>query len=261
MADHQNVHMTVEDRVAVLTIDHPPLNTIDEATFAGLDAALDEALADEKVKVIILTGTGRSFIAGADIGDLSALADVQHTLDKARAGHALFDKIERSPKPVIAAINGRYCLGGGNELILACHLRIAEEDVKFGQPEIKLGLIPGWGATQRLGRLVGLGKAVELILTGDHIRASEACRIGLVNKVVPEGQALPEAQRLARRIASLSSVAVAKALDAIYAGLELSLDEGLAYEAARFSEMADTEDMREGLSAFQEKRRPQFKDR
>jgi enoyl-CoA hydratase/carnithine racemase len=251
----------MEDRVAVLTIDHPPMNTIDKATFADLSAALDEVLADESAKVIVITGTGRSFVAGADVNELATLEDVQDTLEKARAGQGLFDRIERSPKPVIAAINGRYCLGGGGELILACHMRIAEENVKIGQPEIKLGLIPGWGGTQRLARLVGLGKAVEMILTGDHIRASEAYRIGLVNKVVPVGEALQEALRMAKRIASLSSVALAKALEAIYAGLDMPLSEGLALEAARFSEMADTEDMREGLSAFLEKRRPEFKDR
>lgn len=261
MADYRNVHVKVEDRVAVLQIDHPPLNTIDQATFEDLSAALDQVLADAEAKVIVLTGTGQSFVAGADIGDLSALADVQDTWDKARAGQALFDRIERSPKPVIAAINGRYCLGGGTEMILACHMRIAEKSAKFGQPEIKLGLIPGWGGTQRLVRLVGLGNAIELILTGDHIRAEEAYRIGLVNHVVPDGEALSEALRLARRIVSLSSVAIAKALDAIYTGLDLCLADGLACEAARFSEMADTEDMREGLSAFLEKRRPKFRDR
>jgi enoyl-CoA hydratase len=261
MTEHQNVHLAVDRRVATLTIDHPPLNTIDTATFTGLNAALDEALADAEVKAIVITGTGQSFVAGADVNDLSALKDVQDTLEKAQAGQGLFRKIERSPKPVIAAINGRYCLGGGSELILACHIRIAEEEVKIGQPEIKLGLIPGWGGTQRLVRLVGLGKAVEMILTGEPVRANEAHRIGLVNKVVPVGDALKEAQRMARRIASLSSVAIAKALDAIYAGLELDLDRGLAVEAARFSEMADTEDMREGLSAFLEKRRPRFVDR
>ena len=166
MTEHQNVHLAVSRRVATLTIDHPPLNTIDAATFAGLNAALDEALADPEVKVIVITGTGQSFVAGADVNDLSALQDVQDTLEKAQAGQALFTKIERSPKPVIAAINGRYCLGGGSELILACHIRIAEEEVKIGQPEIKLGLIPGWGGTQRLVRLVGLA-------TGEQYRESK----------------------------------------------------------------------------------------
>jgi enoyl-CoA hydratase/carnithine racemase len=259
--DYRNVHVTVQDRIAVLAIDHPPVNTLDAATFLDLSTAFDAAMADVAVKVIIITGTGKSFIAGADVNELCAIASVEEAKDKAEAGHSLFRRIERACKPVIAAINGRYCLGGGSELALACHIRIAEERVKFAQPEIKLGLIPGWGATQRLIRLVGLGKATELILTGEHIRADEAYRIGLVNKVVPEGTALQEALRMAGRMASLSSLALAKALDAIYAGLNMSLDEGLAYEAACFSEMAATEDMREGLNAFIEKRTPEFKDR
>jgi enoyl-CoA hydratase/carnithine racemase len=179
----------------------------------------------------------------------------------AEAGQALCNTIERAPKPVIAAINGRYCLGGGNELALACHIRIAEERVKIGQTEIALGLIPGWGATQRLTRLVGLGKATELILTGDPIRATEAHRIGLVNKVVPEGSALREALRMGKRMAALSGVALAKALDAIYAGLDLGFQQGLAYETARFAEITETDDAREGLSAFLEKRKPEFRDR
>jgi enoyl-CoA hydratase/carnithine racemase len=178
-----------------------------------------------------------------------------------QAGQGLFNKIERSPKPVIAAINGRFCLGGGCELALACHIRIAEESVKIGQTEIKLGLIPGWGGTHRLIRTVGLGKAVEMVLTGDHIRAKEAYRVGLVNRLVPEGEALAEAMRMARRIAALSSVALAKALDVIYGSLDLSLEDALELEATRFSELADTEDTREGLSAFLEKRRPQFRGR
>jgi enoyl-CoA hydratase len=261
MADYQNVHVTVEDRVAVLAVDHPPVNTLDELTFTELNAALDQMLADEGIKVIVITGTGRSFIAGADITEFQPLAGTPTLMEKIRYGHTVMNKIERSPKPVIAAINGRYCLGGGNELILACHIRIAEEKAKFGQTEIKLGLIPGWGGTQRLVRLVGLGKAVELILTGDHVRADEAYRIGLVNKVVPEGQALPEALRMAKHIAPLGGVAIAKALDAIYTGLDMELDAGLAYEVERFAEIADTEDIREGLSAFLEKRRPKFRDR
>lgn len=255
------VCVEVTDRVAVLRIDHPPVNALDTATFRDLEAAFDRVLADPRVKVIVITGTGRSFVAGADISDLRAMSTAMDARAKADAGHALFCRIERSPKPVIAAINGRYCLGGGNELALACHMRIVEEKVKLGQPEIKLGLIPGWGATQRLPRLVGAAKAMELILTGEPIRASEAHRIGLVNKVVPEGEALAEALRWAHRLAALSAVALAKALDAIQTGMDAHSDAGLKREAALFSEMADTEDMREGLSAFLEKRKPQFRDR
>lgn len=261
MAEYRNVHVEVEDRVAVLTIDHPPVNALDRATFMDLRDAFEQALADKEVKVIVVAGAGKSFVAGADINELSAIAGAEEARAMAQAGHRFFSAIEHSPKPVIAAVNGRFCLGGGNELILACHMRIAEQSAKFGQPEIKLGLIPGWGATQRLARLVGLGKAIELILTGDHIRATEAHRIGLVNEVVEDGMALEAAKRMARRLAALSGVGLAKALDAIYTGLDLDDQAGLAYEVERFAEMADTEDRREGLSAFLEKRSPEFKDR
>jgi enoyl-CoA hydratase/carnithine racemase len=261
MGKLENVHVTVEDRIAVLTIDHPPVNSLDRATFDDLHHAFGQVLADDEVKVIVLTGTGRSFIAGADVNALAGMATVEDAEGLAREGHTLYLRIERSPKPVIAAINGRYCLGGGCEMALACHIRIAEEGVKFGQTEIKLGLIPGWGGTQRLARQVGFGRALEMILTGDHVRAKEAYRIGLVNQVVPKGEALEAALRMARRMAALSGVALAKALDAVHASLNMPLDEGLAYEIARFSEVAESEDIREGLAAFQEKRRPQFKDR
>ena len=250
MADREYVHVNVTDRVALLEIDHPPVNELDEPTFHALDSAIDQVMADDQVKVIVITGSGRSFIAGAGLGELQAIGSPDEARNRAQAGHELMGKVERSSKPVIAAINGRYCLGGGNELAMACHFRIAEEKVKFGQPEIKLGLIPGWGGTQRLPRLVGVAKAIELILTGDHIRAKEAHRLGLVNKVVPEGTAVQEAMRLAKRLSSLSGLAVARSLDAIYAGLAMSLDEGIAYETSLFSEMAATEDMREGLNAL-----------
>jgi len=258
---YANIHVEVEDRIAVLRVDHPPVNTLDSPTFYALRDAFRDVLADDKVKVIVITGTDKSFVAGADVNEMASLSTVEGLAAKAEDGHKLFLSIERSPKPVIAAINGRYCLGGGNELAIACHFRIAEEKVKFGQPEIKLGLIPGWGGSQRLARLVGLGRAVELILTGDHIRAQEAHRIGLVNRGVPEGEALNEAMRLAKQIVSLSSVALARALDTIYSGLDMSTEEALAYEATRFSELATTEDMREGVRAFLEKRRPSFQDR
>jgi enoyl-CoA hydratase/carnithine racemase len=260
MGEYHNVHVDVEDRIAVLTIDHPPVNAIDKATFNDLKAAFEQALADEAVKVIILTGAGTSFVAGADIHELDAIANVEEAREFVEAGQAFFSRIERSPKPVIAAINGRFCLGGGNELALACHMRIAEEKTKLGQPEITLGLIPGWGATQRLVQQVGLGKAVELILTGRPIRAAEAFRIGLVNEVVAEGEALDAAKRLAKRLTALSSVALTKALDAIYTGLEVGYKAGLAHEIERFSEMAATEDMHEGLRAFLEKRKANYQE-
>jgi enoyl-CoA hydratase len=259
--EHRNVRVEIEDRVAILTIDHPPVNAIDRATLNDLWAAFDQTLADKNVKAIVLTGAGQCFVAGADIKAIAETADAEEVRRFIEAGHEFFLQIERSPKPVIAAINGRFCLGGGNELAMACHIRIAEEKVKFGQPEIKLGMIPGWGATQRLVRLVGLGKAVEMILTGDHVRAKEAHRLGLANQIVPVGSALEAAKRMARRLCALSGVALAKVLDAIYGGLDLPYDEGLAHEIARFGEMAETEDMREGVAAFLEKRKPTFRDR
>jgi enoyl-CoA hydratase/carnithine racemase len=179
----------------------------------------------------------------------------------AQSGQELMLRIERSPKPIIAAINGRYCLGGGNELAMACHMRIAEEGVDFGQPEIRLGLIPGWGGTRRLVHLVGLGKAVELILTGDRIPAREALQLGLVNRVVAEGKALEEAMHMAAQLAALSSEGLRLALDCIYSELDMALSEAMACEVQRFAEMACTYDKCEGLSAFLEKRRPQFEDR
>jgi enoyl-CoA hydratase/carnithine racemase len=261
MGETEYVNIKVEDRVGIVTIDHPPLNTINSATLADLTACVLQALADPAVKVIVITGTDQSFCAGADVKEFQSVLGTPAFMRKIRDGHALFNQIERSPKPVIAAVNGRYCLGGGCELALACHMRIAEEGVKFGQTEIKLGLMPGWGGTQRLVRLVGLSKALEMILTGDHVRAKEAYRIGLVNQVVPKGEALGAALRLAQRMAALSGVALAKSLAAVYEGLDMRREEGLANEIKRFSEVAESEDIREGLASFLEKRRPQFKDR
>ena len=255
------VHVHTTDRIAVLTIDHPPVNALDETTFRDLEAAFGSAQADSQVKVIVITGSGRSFVAGADIGSLAEIATAEDAETLARMGQELMLRIERSPKPVIAAINGRFCLGGGNELAMACHIRVAEERVKFAQPEITLGLIPGWGGSRRLVHLVGLGKAVELILTGDHIRAHEAQQLGLVNRVVAEGEALEEAMRLARQLAALSSQGLRLALDCVYGELDLSAEEAMAYEARRFAQMACTYDKREGLEAFLQKRRPHFQDR
>jgi enoyl-CoA hydratase/carnithine racemase len=261
VGEYQNVNVKVEDRIGIVTIDHPPLNTIDGATFDDLEAAVDEVLTDDEVKVIVITGSEKSFCAGADVKEFQSVLGTPAFMAKIRNGHRLFSRIETSLKPVIAAVSGRYCLGGGCELALACHIRIAEESVKFGQTEIKLGLIPGWGGTQRLARLVGLGRALEMILSGDHVRASEAYRIGLVNKVVPKGEALQTALNLARRMASLSGLALGKALAAVYEGLDMTREGGLANEVMHFSEVAESEDIREGLNAFLEKRRPQFQDK
>jgi enoyl-CoA hydratase len=262
MGEWQNIRTEVADRIAVLTVDHPPVNSFNTQVTTELNQAIDELLADDEVKAIVVTGGGtNAFIAGADIPEIKALLDQPGGLKEAsEVGQALFLKIENAPKPIIAAING-FCLGGGLELAMSCHMRICSDRARLGQPEINLGLIPGWGGTQRLSRLAGKGKAVELILTGDMITAQEAYRIGLVNKVVPAGAVLKEAQGLARKIVSNSKFPTSAALRAITEGLTVSIEEGLKIEAEEFGELADTEDAREGVSAFLEKRQAQFKDK
>ncbi len=261
MGEYQFVKMTVEDRAAILTIDHPPANAFDTQTMMDLQAAFNEATQNEEVKVIIITGAGQFFVAGADVNEIKALQGPQEALQVVRKGQLLFRQIEYSKKPVIAAINGRACLGGGQELAMACHIRLAEDSVQFGQPEIKLGLMPGWGGTQRLPRLVGKGTALELILTGDSIKAQEAYRIGLVNKVVPVGTVVREAKRWAKVLSMWGALALGSIIESVNEGLESSLENGLKNEAELFAKLTATEDMREGVAAFLEKRRPQFKDR
>jgi enoyl-CoA hydratase len=261
MGEYQYVKMTIEDRAAILTIDHPPANAFDTQTVTDLNDAFDECLADDQVKVIIITGAGQFFVAGADINEIKALKGYDEAFEVVRAGQMLFSKIEQSPKPVIAAINGRACLGGGQELSMACHIRLAEDSVQFGQPEIKLGIMPGWGGTQRLPRLVGKGRALEIILTGDNIKAQEAYRIGLVNKVVPVGTVIREARRWAKVLSMWGGVAMGACIQSVNEGLDMTLEEGLVHEAELFAKLSETEDMREGVSAFLEKRRPRFQDR
>ncbi|HIC93431.1 MAG TPA: enoyl-CoA hydratase [Anaerolineae bacterium] len=262
MAEYQYVRVSIEDRIATITIDHPPANAFNRQVVEELDSAFDEVTANEEVKAIIITGAGQFFIAGADINEIYAVKDKP---EEAKAfierGKELFNKIEASRKPVIAAINGRFCLGGGTELAMACHIRIAEAGVRIGQPEINLGIMPGWGGTQRLPRLVGKGKALEMLLTGDHITAQEAYRIGLVNKVVPAGQVIREAKGVAKRIASKSALPIAAIIEAVNEGLEKDLRSGLEVETRQFLSLQGSEDMEEGLKAFLEKRKPVFKDR
>lgn len=257
----QNVKVAVEDRLAIVTVDHRPVNALDRQTLQELGQVIDAVNADGAVKVVVITGGGSlAFVAGADIKEVSQLTSVEAAKEMAALGQAVFLKIQRLAKPVIAAING-VCLGGGLELAMSCHLRVAGDRARFGQPEISLGIIPGWGGTQRLPRLIGRAKAIEWILTGDVVMAQEALRLGLVNAVVPQDQVLKVAKDLARKIASKGAVAVREALRAIEDGLDGTLEAGLAREAQAFGTIATTEDSREGVRAFLEKRQPQFKDR
>ncbi len=257
----QYVKVVTEDRVAVITIDHPPVNALSRQTLRELDQVLGQIAAEPTVKVVVLTGGGSfAFVAGADIKEVSQISSVQEAQEMSALGQAVFLKLQRFAKPVVAAING-VCLGGGLELAMACHLRISGDRARFGQPEISLGIIPGWGGTQRLPRLVGRAKAIEWILTGDIVMAQEAHRLGLVNAVVPQDQVVKASKGLARKIAAKPGVAMTQALRAIEEGLALSLEQGLAAEANAFGIVAATEDGKEGVRAFLEKRQPQFKDR
>lgn len=252
----------IEDRVAIVTIDRPPVNALNAKAMAELQETFEELAQSPEVKVIVLTGEGKNntFVAGADVKEIANLKSAREAEDIAKKGQAVIRQIEKMKKPVIAAINS-VCLGGGNELAMACHLRIASDRARFGQPEINLGIIPGFGGTQRLGRLVGPSKARELILTGDLITAQEALRIGLVDRIVPDGELLRQAVGLAKKIASKSALAVASIQEAIGEGLQTSLEEGLEKEAELFGKMVETQDMREGVRAFLEKRQPKFQDK
>jgi enoyl-CoA hydratase len=245
--------------VAVVRINNPPANALTRATLAALHGAMGEALAGD-AKAVILTGQGHSFCAGADIRELHALGGREEAEALSRQGQTLCDMIETASKPVIAAINGRYALGGGCELLMACHLRLAEESTQLGSPEVQLGLMVGWGGSQRMPRLVGLGRALDLLLTGRRISASEAATIGLVNRVVPDGAALEEALKLAQQLAGLSAPVLAATLKATLTGARRGYETGLAMERERFSRLCDHEDWREGTQAFLEKRAPRFID-
>ena len=253
-------NLTVErdGAVAVVTVTRPKvLNALDAATIGGLRDAVDRLAGDDGVRAVVLTGAGRkAFVAGADIRELAALAPVAAEA-LARRGQALCHAIERMGKPVIAAING-YALGGGCELAMACTIRLAADGAKIGQPEIALGLLPGYGGTQRLARLVGSGRALEMLLTGQPIDAAEAWRIGLVNRVVPRAELLPRARELAHRLAAQAPAAVRCILAAVRNGLGMTLEDGCAHEAALFGLAAATDDWREGTRAFLDKRPPRF---
>ncbi|ARA93454.1 enoyl-CoA hydratase [Rhodothermaceae bacterium RA] len=247
-----------EDGVAVLTIDRPDkLNALNQQVLGELDHAVRQARSDDAVRGIVLTGSGdKAFVAGADIAQFQTLDALQGTRF-ALQGQAVFTRIEEMPKPVVAAVNG-YALGGGCELAMACHLRIAAETASFGQPEVNLGILPGYGGTQRLPRLVGRGIATELILTGERISAQRAYEIGLVNRVVPAAELIATAKQYILTIASKAPLAVSMSLDALRAS-DLPLRQGLRYEAALFGQACGTEDFKEGVRAFLERRPATFK--
>ncbi len=257
----QLIKVKVEERIALVTLDNPPVNVLTMKVMQELEQTFDQLEKDDAVKVIIFTTAGtNAFIAGADIKEIAQIKSPQEARQLAEKGHKVLNKIETSLKPNIAAIHG-VCVGGGNELVMAFHMRVASERAKFGQPEINLGIIPGFGGTQRLARLTGVAKARELILTGDMITAQEALRIGLVNRVVPDGELLKQTLGFAKKIASKSRVTISLCQRAIHEGFSLPLREGLALEAELFSKAAESQDMREGLQAFVEKRQPKFQDK
>ena len=254
----QNLLVETADGIARVTVNRPDkLNALNDAVIAELGAAMEQVDRDSAIKGVILTGAGtKAFVAGADIAELSQ----QGPFDgKARAlvGQGVFRRIERSGKPVIAAVNG-FALGGGCELAMACHVRIASESAKFGQPEAKLGIAPGYGGSVRLPRLVGKGRALELLLTGAMIDAAEAWRIGLVNRVVPAAQLLAESEKMLRTMLENGPLALRVCIEAVDSALETTLDEGLLLEANYFGLLASTSDMREGMAAFLGKRKAQF---
>lgn len=257
----QQLTTVIEEGVATLTINNPPANTLTLAVMTQLESAIGALIADPAVKVAVITGAGNMFVAGADIREIAGLDSAEKGRTVTLKGQAILNTIEQSPKPVIAAINGLFCLGGGLELALACHMRVASERVRLGLPEIDLGIMPGFGGTQRLPRIVGPSKAAELILTGDKITGAEAKAIGLVNKAVPEGEVLKQAQGLARKIASKGQVAVRSAMTAIGHAVTSPLTAGLQKESELFGALCETADMKEGVKAFLEKRHPKWTDK
>ena len=258
-ASEKSIIVTREGRIAVVTINRPEkLNALNAGAKTELRECFAALKTDPGADVVIITGAGeKSFVAGTDIGELTGLT-ARTGKEFAEEGQAVFDAIENLGKPVIAAVNG-YALGGGCELALSCHVRIASEKAKFGQPEVNLGIIPGYGGTQRLARLVGRGRAMDMILTGVQVDAQEALRIGLVTRVVPAAELMQRAIAMAGTIASMGQLAIRMALKAVNITQEIPLSEGLRLEASLFGVCCDSHDFREGTRAFLEKRKPVFR--
>lgn len=257
----ENVKLEMSAPLARITLDRPAkLNALNAQTITELGQAFAQLGADEAIGVIILTGAGdKAFAAGADIGELARLEPIAGR-DYGLRGQGLLRTIELFPKPVIAAVNG-YALGGGLELALACTFRLASENARLGQPEVKLGLIPGYGGSQRLPRLIGAGRALEMLLTGEPLSATEALACGLVNHVTPAAELLPTCEAIGRKIAANAPLAIRLCLEAARRGGEMNTEEALYLESSLFALLATTEDMKEGTRAFLEKRAPRFNGR
>jgi enoyl-CoA hydratase len=256
---YSNLLYSTTESIATIVINRPAVrNALNAATLDDLQAAVEHVGNDSSIRVVIVTGAGdRAFVAGADISEIAALTS-EEGQRFARRGQSIFDAVETLGKPVIAAVNG-YALGGGCELAMACTLRIASENAMFGQPEVKLGIIPGYGGTQRLSRLVGKSHALELLLTGEMISAAEALRVGLVNHVVPSSELQSTAEALAKKIMANAPQAVRFCLQAVHRGLDMTQEDGQFLEASLFGMSCATEDKIEGTKAFLEKRAPHFK--
>lgn len=256
--DLQNVKAEARDGILYVTIDRPKvLNALNAVTIEEIGRVFNAARNDDSIRCVVLTGGGdKAFVAGADINELAKMTPIMGKF-VSEQGQNVFQQIENFPKPVIAAVNG-FALGGGCELALACHVRIASDKAQLGLPEVTLGIIPGYGGTQRLPRLVGRGKALELICSGDRVNAAEAERIGLVNKVVPADQLMAAAEEMARKMASRSPMAIRAAIEAVTRGGDMPLEEAQVLEATLFGLLCATEDMKEGMAAFLEKRTANF---
>jgi enoyl-CoA hydratase len=259
--NYKNILFEIKNNTGIITINRPDkLNALNGQTIDELEDVINSIKDNNDVFVVVITGSGeKAFVAGADISELNKL-DVISAKEFSEKGNRVFRAIETLDKPVIAAVNG-FALGGGCELVLASHIRFASEKAKFGQPEVNLGIIPGYGGTQRLARIVNSARALEMILTGDMLSAEDALKIGLVNKVYPSSDLLPETLKLAEKISSKGQQAIRFALKAVKATDNMSLSEGLSYEASLFALVCGTDDFKEGTSAFLEKRKPNFKHR
>ncbi len=260
MSDYQFLNLAIEDKVCFIKINRPPVNALGMEILCEIEKAVDALQSDDSVKVIVFaSAVPNIFIAGVDLKEVAKFTSPGQILEVIKKGQSVFNKIENSQKPVIAAIQG-VCIGGGQELVMACHIRIASDRTRFAQPEISLGIIPGFGGSQRLARIVGVSRATELILTGDVITPQEALRIGLVNHVVGDGAVLKTAKEIGKKIARHGLPAIRACMRAIGGGLDKPLEEGLKAEQNEFESITSTKDMREGIAAFTEKRQPKFTD-